>query len=75
MELHFTPEQEARLTDIAQQQGLTPDAFVRDVTLGLIEEPDEECEIIRGRVRQADKGIFIEEEEMDARFRAMLQRK
>ncbi len=73
MELHLTPEQEARLAEIAQHQGTTVDAFLTDLTLGLLEEDEHEREIIRQRIQQADSGVFIEEEEMDARVRAMLQ--
>jgi len=75
MELHFTPEQEARLEEIARHQGVAPDEFVSEIALGLIEEDDREREIIRQRIAQADAGIFIEEEEMDRRVRAMLQRR
>jgi hypothetical protein len=73
MELHLTPEQETQLAEIAQHQGVTVDALVTDIALGLLEENEHEREIIRERLRQADQGIFIEEEEMDARVQAMLQ--
>lgn len=73
MELHLSPEQEARLAEIAQHQGVTVDTLVTDIALGLLEENEHEREIIRERLRQADQGIFIEEEEMDARVQAMLQ--
>ena len=75
MELNFTAEQEAQLAEIAQHQGITADALVTDIALGLLEEDDHEREIIRQRLGQADQGIFIEEEEMDARVEAMLQRR
>jgi hypothetical protein len=73
MELHLTPEQEARLAEIAQHQGVTVDTLLTDITVGLLEENEHEREIIRQRVHLADQGIFIEEEEMDARVQAMLQ--
>jgi hypothetical protein len=71
MELHLTPEQEARLAEIARHQGIAPDDFVSEIALGLIEEDDREREIIRQRIAQADAGIFIEEDEMDRRVQRM----
>lgn len=73
MEVHLTPEQEARLAEIAQHQGVTADGLLTDITLGLLEEDAHEREIIRQRIHEADQGVFIEEEEMDERVRAMLQ--
>jgi predicted transcriptional regulator len=72
MEIHLTPEQETRLAEIAKHQGVTVDAFVTDIALGLLEEDDYKREMIRRGLHQADQGIFIEEEEMDARVQAML---
>jgi predicted transcriptional regulator len=73
MELHLTPEQEKRLEEIAQHQGVTADVLVAEVARGLLEDDDREREIIRERIAQADAGEFIEEEEMDRRVQAMLQ--
>jgi predicted transcriptional regulator len=75
MEVSLTPEQEAQLAEIARHQGLTSDALVAEVALGLLEDDDHEREIVRERLAQADAGIFIEEDEMEARFRALLQRR
>jgi hypothetical protein len=75
MELHLTPEEETRLAEIAQHQGTTADVLLAELARGLLEESDHEREIIRQRIHQADQGIFIEEEEMDARVQAMLQRR
>jgi hypothetical protein len=72
MELHLTPEQEADLVEIASHQGTTVDALVTDIALGLIEENEHDREIIRQRIAQADRGEFIDQEEMDARVAKML---
>lgn len=74
MELHLTPEQEAHLAEIAASQGTTADAFVTDIALGLLEENEHDRAIIRQRIAQADRGEFIEQEEMDARVAKMLKR-
>jgi len=73
MELHLTPEQEKRLEEIAQHQGVTTGALVTEMARGLLEEDAFEREIIRQRIALADAGEFIEEEEMDRRVQAMLQ--
>ncbi len=73
MELHLNAEEERRLAEIAEHQGTTADAFLAKMARGLLEETDREREIIRQRMRQANQGIFIEEDEMDARVQAMLQ--
>ena len=75
MEVHLTPEQEKQLAEIAQHQGVSAEVLVAEITLGLLEEDDQEREIIRRRIQSADQGIFIEEQEMDIRVQAMLQRR
>ena len=74
MEVHLTPEQESRLAELAQHQGVTVDTLLKDVALGLLDEDDRERETIQRRIEQANRGEFIKEEEMDRRVRAMLAR-
>jgi hypothetical protein len=74
MEVRLTPEQEKQLAEIAQHQGIPADALLAEVARGLLEEDDHEREIIRQRIQSADRGVFIEEEEMAARVQAMLRR-
>jgi hypothetical protein len=38
MELHFTPEQEAQLAQIATKEGTDPERLVKDAALRLLEE-------------------------------------
>jgi hypothetical protein len=73
MELHLTPEQEAHLHQIAQHEGKDPEQLVIDAALNLLQDDARTREIIRERVREADRGVFIEEDEMDARFRRMIR--
>ena len=74
MELHLTPEQETRLAELAQHQGVSVDALLTDVALGLLDEDERERRIILQRIEQANRGEFIEEDEMDRRVKAMLAR-
>jgi len=73
MELHLTPEQEARLAEIAHHQGTTVDAFLTDMVLGLLDEDESFRAAVSLGLAQADARDFIEEEEMDARVQVMLQ--
>jgi predicted transcriptional regulator len=72
MEVHFTPEQEAQLTQIAAEEGTDPERLVKSAALRLLEE-DRFRAAVREGIAQADRGEFIEEEEMDARFEQMLR--
>ena len=73
MEVQFTPEQEARLSKIAAQEGQAPEALVKDAALRLLEDDARFRVGVRKGIEQADRGEFVEEEEMDARVKRMLQ--
>jgi len=73
MELHFTPEQEAQLTQIATQEGTDAERLVKDAALRLLEQDARFRAAVREGISQADRGKFIEEAEMDARLERMLR--
>ena len=73
MELHFTPEQEAKLAQIATQEGTDAERLVREAALRLLEEDARFRAAVREGIAQANLGNFIEEEEMDARLEQMLR--
>lgn len=73
MEVHFTPEQEAQLAQIAAHHGTNPEALVKDATVRLLQEDARFRAAVREGLAQADRGEFIEEEAMDARFEEMLR--
>ena len=73
MEVHFTPEQEAKLARIATTTGTDAERLVKDAALRLLEEDARFRAAVREGIAQADRGEFIEEEEMDARFEEMLR--
>jgi predicted transcriptional regulator len=72
MEVQFTPEQEAKLAQIASVEGIAPARLVQDAALRLIEDDARFREAVRKGISQADEGLFIEEAEMDARVARML---
>ena len=73
MEVHFTAEQEAQLAQIATKSGTDPEHLVKDAALRVLEEEARFCAAVREGIAQADRGEFIEEEEMDTRFEQMLR--
>jgi predicted transcriptional regulator len=73
MEVRFTPEEEARLAIIATQEGVDPEELVKDAALRLLVEDAQFRAAVRKGIEQADRGEFIEEEEMDARIKRMFQ--
>jgi predicted transcriptional regulator len=73
MEVHFTPEQETELSRIAQEAGTETEALVKDAALKLVEEDRRFRAAVREGIAQADRGEFIEEEEMDARLEELLR--
>ena len=72
MEVHFTREQEVQLSQIAARTGTDAERLVKDAALRLLQEEARFRAAVREGMAQADRGEFIEEEEMDARFEQML---
>jgi predicted transcriptional regulator len=73
MEVEFTPEQLASLSQIASYHGTDAAQLVKDVTLRAVEEDRRFLEAVERGIEQAERGEFIEEQEMDARVARMLQ--
>ncbi len=73
MEVHFTPEQEAQLAQVATNAGTDAERLVKDAALRLLQEDARFRAAVREGVAQADRGEFIEEAEMDARLEQMLR--
>lgn len=73
MQLHFTPEQQAQLAQIASRAGTDPEHLLIDAALRLIDDETRYRAAVREGIAHADRGEFFEEEEMDARFEAMLR--
>jgi predicted transcriptional regulator len=73
MEVHFTPEQEARLSTIANREGVDPQELVKDAALKLPEDGWQFRAAVRKGIGQADRGDLIEEGEMETRIKRMLR--
>jgi predicted transcriptional regulator len=73
MELHFSPEEEAQLAQIAIKEGTDAARLVKDAALRLLEEDARFRAAVRVGIAQADRGEFIEEQEMNVRLEQMLR--
>jgi predicted transcriptional regulator len=73
MEVHFTPEQQARIAQIATKAGTAPERLVTDVVTRYLEEEARFLAAVEKGIAAAERGEFIEEEEMDARLEAMFK--
>lgn len=74
MEVNFTAEQEAQLAQIARHAGKS-DAreLLKEAALRLLDEDARFRSAVREGKAYADRGEFIDEEEMDGRFEEMLR--
>jgi predicted transcriptional regulator len=73
MELHLTPEQQAQLTQLAQKAGTIPDELATRVVARYLEEEARFLAAVQKGIDAAERGEFIEEEEMDARLETMFK--
>ncbi len=73
MEVRFTPEQESQLSRIASHAGTDIEHLVKDAALRLLEQDARFLVAVDRGIAAADRGEFIEEEEMDARVERMLK--
>jgi predicted transcriptional regulator len=68
MEVHFKPETESRLTELASKSGRTPDDLVEDALAGYLREVAEVQEMLdsrydeikSGRVKPVDGNVFFD---------------
>lgn len=75
MEVNFSPEQEAQLSQIASYSGTPAELLVKQVALRLVEEDAEIRAGIQRGIEQADRGELIDHDEVVARFERLLQPK
>jgi predicted transcriptional regulator len=74
MEVHFSPEQQAKLTQIATKAGTAPERLVANVVARYLEEEARFLAAVEKGIAAAERGEFVEEEEeMDARLKAMFE--
>ena len=74
MEVRFTSEQEARLGKIANQAGTDAEHLVQDVVVRFLDDEARFLAAVEKGLAAAERGEFIDEEEMDARLERMFQK-
>ena len=72
MEVLFTPEQEAQLTQIAIHKGTNVEHLVKDAALRILESEARFRAAVWEGLAQADRGEFVEDAEMEARIAQLL---
>jgi len=73
MEVHFTPEQEARLAHSAAQQGRDPDELVRHVVARYFDEESRFVDAVRRGEDALQRGEFLTHEQAGKRLERFLQ--
>jgi predicted transcriptional regulator len=73
MGVHFTPEQQAQIAQIASKAGTVPERLVTNLVVRYLGEEARFLAAVEKGIAAAERGDFIEEAEMDARLEAMLK--
>ena len=73
MEVHFTPEQQAQIAQVGTKAGTVPERLVTNVVVRYLAEEARFLAAVEKGLVAAERGEFIEEEEMDARLEAMFK--
>lgn len=73
MEVHLTNEQEARLAAMATKSGTDPERLAQEILVHYLEDEARFLAAVEKGIAAAERGEFIEEEEMDARIERILK--
>ena len=71
MEVRFTLEQEAQLAQMAVKAGINPERLVKGVLVRYLDDEARFLAAVERGIAAAERGEFIEEDEMDARVERM----
>jgi len=74
MEVHFTPEQEGQIAQLASKAGSDPERLVKDVVARYLDDEARFLSAVEKGLAAVERGEFIEEEEMDARLERLFSR-
>jgi len=73
MKVDLTPEQEAQITQMATQAGTDPERLIKEVLVCYLDDKARFLAAVERGIAAAERGEFIEEEEMDARIERMFK--
>ena len=73
MEVRLQPEKEAQLAQIAAQRGLGPDELAQQVLSRYLEDDKHFVEAVNLGLGAADRGDFVEHEEVAKKLKQILR--
>ena len=73
MDVQFTPDLQARLSQRASQQGVNPNEVVQEVVARYFEEEDRFVEAVKRGEAALERGEFVTHEQVGERLRRFLQ--
>ena len=73
MVLDLTPEEEARILQVAGQDGRSLGEILTQTAVWLLKIEASQDEALERSLSQADRGEFVDEGEMERRFARMMQ--
>ncbi len=74
MEVRLQPEKEGQLAQIAAQRGLNPDELAQQVLGRYLEDDRHFVEAVNVGLAAADRGDFVEHEDVGKKLKQILQR-
>lgn len=73
MELHLTPEQEARLAELAAREGRSVDELVQDALNRYIQNDAHFIEAVKKGLASLDRGEYVSHEDVGKRIDRLFQ--
>ena len=73
MVIDLTPEQEAQIREVAAQDNRSLSDILTSTAVWLLKLEGSRDESLRRSLEQADRGEFVEEEELEDRFAKLMQ--
>ena len=73
MEVHFTPEQEAQLSQIANHKGTAPEQLVKEAVNRMLENQARFIAGVQKGIAAADRGELIEHDEVKNRINRLFR--
>jgi predicted transcriptional regulator len=74
MQVHFTPELEAKVTQSAAQQGRNPDELVQEVVARYFDEASRFVDAVNRGEEALERGEYLAHEQVGQRLERFLQR-
>ena len=73
MEIHLTPEQEAELSELASRKGRDANTLAQEILALYLKQEARFVEAVKRGIASAERGDFVEHDEVLARIDRLLQ--